>query len=219
MRTAVRARTQLNCSVGIGDTKLQAKTATSFGKPDGIAKITTESWMSIMGDRPTTAIWGIGNRTAERLAEAKIMTVADLAAADLDDLAVRFGPTIGPHLGGLGRGGTDRSVTDEPWIPRSKSREETYPVDLTDRPLIDAAVEQMAVDLTREVAAEGRVVGRVAVKVRTASFYTRTKISKLPQPTTDPTEVAQTALAVLGRFELNRPVRLLGVRVELVPPE
>ena len=63
--------------------------------------------------------------------------------------------------------------------------------------------------------ADGRTVTHVAVKVRTATFFTRTKISKLPEPTTDPAEVVRVARLVLDRFELDRPVRLLGVRVVL----
>ena len=51
--------------------------------------------------------------------------------------------------------------------------------------------------------AEGRRVTHVAVKVRTPTFFTRTKISKLPEPTTDPAEVARLAHVVLGRFELD----------------
>ena len=58
----------------------------------------------------------------------------------------------------------------------------------------------------------------VAVKVRTAAFFTRSKISKLAEPTTDPSEVARAAGVVLDRFQLNRPIRLLGVRVVLEPP-
>jgi DNA polymerase-4 len=34
-------------------------------------------------------------------------------------------------------------------------------------------------------------------------------------PTTDPAEVSAAALTVLGKIELDRPVRLLGVRVDL----
>jgi DNA polymerase-4 len=69
------------------------------------------------------------------------------------------------------------------------------------------------------MAAEGRAVVRVAVKLRTATFFTRTKIMKLPQqPTTDPVVVADAASVVLSRFPLDRPVRLLGVRVELDTP-
>ena len=51
--------------------------------------------------------------------------------------------------------------------------------------------------------------------MRTATFFTRTKISKLARADDDPDEVARKALAVLDRFELDRPVRLLGVRVVL----
>ena len=45
--------------------------------------------------------------------------------------------------------------------------------------------------MTESVVAEGRRVTHVPVKVRTATFFTRTQISKLPEPTTDPAEVAR----------------------------
>ena len=54
--------------------------------------------------------------------------------------------------------------------------------------------------------------------MRTASFFTRLKSSKLPEPTTDPAVVAERALVVLDRFEPARRIRLLGVRVMLDPP-
>jgi DNA polymerase IV len=60
----------------------------------------------------------------------------------------------------------------------------------------------------------------VAVKVRTRTFFTRTKVAKVPEPTTDPDEVARMAAVVLARFPddvIGRPIRLLGVRVDLVP--
>jgi DNA polymerase-4 len=63
------------------------------------------------------------------------------------------------------------------------------------------------------------VVTHVAVKVRTSTFFTRTKSGKLPAPTTDSEAVAAHALTVLARFDLFRPVRLLGVRVMLEMPE
>jgi DNA polymerase-4 len=70
-----------------------------------------------------------------------------------------------------------------------------------------------------DVLAAGRIVTRVAVTVRTATFYTRTKIRKLEAPTTDADTVTAAALRVLDLFDLDRPVRLLGVRLELVMPQ
>ena len=58
----------------------------------------------------------------------------------------------------------------------------------------------------------------VAVKVRRPSFFTRTKIHKLPAPTIDAAVVASTALELFDRFEPDRAVRLLGVRVVLEMP-
>ncbi len=214
----VLAETGLSCAVGIGETRLQAKTATGFAKPGGIARLTRRTWIETMGSKPVTAIWGIGDRTATRLADNGIHTVLDLARADHHELARQFGPTIGPHLRVLGLGGGDAPIVDEPHLARSRSREVTFEHDLTLRTDIDDQVARLATGVTESVVAEGRRVTHVAVKVRTATFFTRTKISKLPEPSTDPAEVARRAAAVLGRFELTRPVRLLGVRVVLELP-
>ena len=59
---------------------------------------------------------------------------------------------------------------------------------------------------------------RVAVTVRTKTFFTRTKIRKLAVAGTDESVVVDTALSVFDQFELDRPVRLLGVRLELAMP-
>lgn len=214
----VRHETQLTCAVGIGQTKLQAKTATGFAKPGGVATLTRATWMDTMGSRPVTDLNGIGARTAERLAGLGIRTVAELAGADHRTLARAFGPTIGPNLKLLGMGGHDAPVVAEPHVARSRSRETTFARDLVDPDDLRREVEAMAREVTEAVVAEGRRVSHVAVKVRTATFFTRTKISKLPEPTTDAGEVARTAVRVLGRFDLARPVRLLGVRVVLEPP-
>ena len=79
-------------------------------------------------------------------------------------------------------------------------------------------VARLAREVTESVVAEGRRVTHVSVKVRTATFFTRSKISKLPEPTTDPEVVVRAAHAVFDRFDLRQPVRLLGVRVVLEPP-
>ncbi len=214
----MRTETGLSCAVGVGETKLQAKTATGFAKPGGIATLTQRTWLETMGDRPATALSGIGGRMAGHLAELGIHTVRDLAASDRHVLAARFGPTIGPSLKILGMGGDRSPVVDVPHVPRSRSREDTFEHDLTAPDEIRAQVARLAEEVTASVVAEGRRVTHVAVKVRTATFFTRSKIRKLPEPTTDATEVVRASLDVLDRFELFRPVRLLGVRVELERP-
>src|SRR5262249_62105963 len=94
----IRAATSLECTVGIGENKLQAKLAAGFGKPAGIFRLTHQSWYRVLGDRPTDVLWGIGSKTARRLAGLGIHTVADLAGTDPRDLAAHLGPVTGPRL-------------------------------------------------------------------------------------------------------------------------
>ncbi|OBF39441.1 DNA polymerase IV [Mycobacterium sp. ACS1612] len=215
----VVGQTELSCSVGISDNKQRAKVATGFGKPAGIYRLTDENWMAVMGDREVDALWGVGPKTAKKLAGLGITTVADLAATDATLLTSTFGPTTGLWILLLAKGGGDTNVSAEPWVPRSRSHVVTFAQDLTDRAEMACAVDDLAQQTLDEIVEQGRVVTRVAVTVRTKTFYTRTKIRKLPAPTTDAEPVKRTAQELLAQFELDRPVRLLGVRLELDAPE
>ncbi|MGK8502473.1 DNA polymerase IV [Nocardia asiatica] len=231
VRAAV-AGLDLTCSIGIGDNKLTAKLATGFAKSAGkssaepgtdpgaaagVFRLTAANWTEVMAHRPTDALWGIGSRIAARLAALGIQTVGDLMAADRDRLAAEFGPNTGPYLRVLGHGKGDTDVTTEPRIPVGRSKSETFPRDLTDPGEIRAHVARLATEVAEEMAAAGRVGTRVGVTVRTNTFYTRSKQEKLPEPTIDVARIAETALRIVDRFDLDRPVRLLGVRLELLP--
>jgi DNA polymerase-4 len=215
----VIGQTELSCSVGISDNKQRAKVATGFGKPAGIYQLTDENWMAVMGDLEVDALWGVGPKTAKKLAGMGITTVADLAATDATLLTSTFGPTTGLWILLLAKGGGDSNVSAEPWVPRSRSHVVTFAKDLTERAEIDSAVVELAQQTLTEIVAQDRVVTRVAVTVRTNTFYTRTKIRKLPSPSVDADVITQTALDLLALYELDRPIRLLGVRLELNPPE
>jgi nucleotidyltransferase/DNA polymerase involved in DNA repair len=214
----VRARTQLDCSVGIGRNKLQAKLATGFGKPAGVFRLTPDNWFEVLGDRPPDALWGIGAKTAHKLAEAGIGTVRELAAADPAALAARFGPTTGPWLVLTARGLGSARVDDTPYVPRSRGRETTFQQDLRE---VSAEVVRLARQVTADVAAEQRPVIRVVVKIRYAPFFTSTHGHTLaaPVPPTDEAALGVAieagALAALELFTGRRPVRLVGVRAEL----
>jgi DNA polymerase-4 len=218
LQRAVREATELDCTVGIGENTLQAKLATGFGKPAGVFRLTHDTWFDVLGDRAPDALWGIGTKTAKKLAELGIHTVAELAAADPQALAARFGPTTGPWLVRIARGRAGSRVVSTPYVPRSRGREVTYQEDIADWAEVRREVAAMARRVAAEVAAERRPATRVVVKVRYAPFLTSTHGVGLASPTDDPAEIEAAALAALARFTPDRPVRLLGVRAELVRP-
>ena len=215
----VLAATELHCTVGIGDTKVRAKIATEFGKPRGTFRLTRDTWFEVMGERPTRDLWGVGSRISQRLGALGIRTVRELAEADDAALAAEFGPRTGPWLGALGRGVGGSTVDDTPGVARAHGRETTYQEDLSSRDEVEAALRVLAAQVAEDIGQEGRACSRLHLKVRFAPFFTVNRSRKLPEPTFDPVVLAGTAVTLFDRLEDSRPVRLLGVRAEMVPPE
>jgi DNA polymerase-4 len=222
IQAAVLDKTGLHCSVGIGDNKLRAKMATPFAKPGGVFRLTSATWHELFDHQPTSALWGIGKKIARRLEFLGIRTVAELAAADEGRLANEFGPNTGPWLRRLATGDVSFPVSAEPHVARGRSHERTFQVDLTDHQHIREEVRNLARELAADLKEEAlRPIVRVVVKVRTSAFFTSTHGARVDPPA-DLTEDAEkatevlerAALHALDRFELDRPVRLLGVRAE-----
>ncbi|TQM03118.1 DNA polymerase IV [Pseudonocardia kunmingensis] len=221
IRGAVRAATRLECSVGIGDNMLRAKIATEFAKPGtggGAYRLTAANWAEVMFDRPTRALWGIGAKTARKLADRGIHTVRELAGTDPAALAAELGPALGPWYVQLGRGIGRAEVEGTPWVARSRSHETTFQTDLADWADVREQVVALARRVAAEIRAEDRPAARVAVKVRFTPFSTYTRSATLEAPTLDADRFAAAALEVLEKFTSRRPVRLLGVRAEFTRP-
>ncbi len=218
IREAVLEATGLHCSVGIGDNKLRAKIATDFGKPQGHFRLTEDNWYPVMADRPTDALWGIGRKTAKRLAALGITTIRQLALADPRHLADQLGPTMGPWYRRLGRGVDTSPVDATPYVPRGHGREETFQHDVRDWDKVDAEVRQLAVRVAEDLRGDGRPAVRVGLKLRYAPFETRSRSMTLPAPTDDPQVIADAASSLLASLDHDRAVRLVGVRAEMAPP-
>lgn len=245
IRMALLDATRLRSAVGIGDNKLQAKLATGFAKrrvegavareagagigeesgPGGQERglgtyvISDETWYAEMGGRPTSALWGIGKKTADKLAGLGIATVEELARADAAMLAERVGPTTGPWLRRLGRGVASGEVDATPWVARGHGREETFQEDLTEWADVEREVARIARRVVEDIVKEGRPAVRVELKLRYRPFFTLTRSHKLKERTSDPDRLAAEAVALLDRVEKDRPVRLLGVRLEMAAPD
>ncbi|NMO04642.1 DNA polymerase IV [Gordonia sp. TBRC 11910] len=222
--TAIADRNGLRASIGISDNKQRAKMATNFAKKQEVRDAASQrifrldagNWIELMGEGPTKELWSVGPKTAKKLSANGVDTVNQLIATPKDDLIATFGPHQGNWLYVLSRGGGDATITAEPWLARSHSKSRTYATDITDAAELHAAIAELTREVLDQVLAEQRVVFRIAITVRTKTFYTRTKSRKLPEPTIALDDIEPVCHALLDQFELDRPVRLLGVRLDLV---
>jgi len=209
---AIRARTGLTCSVGIGPNRLVAKVASDAEKPAGFVVLTREAARARFADAAPTLLPGIGAKTAARLAACGIATVGALAAAPADLLGERFGPRLGPWLGARARFEDDAELTSER-IAVSESRETTFPRDIADPGELERILGELSDRLCAALVEQRRRGRTVAIKVRLDDFSTHTRARTLPAAVNEPERVGAIARELLREFAPPRPVRLLGVRV------
>jgi DNA polymerase-4 len=104
-------------------------------------------------------------------------------------------------------------------VPRAHGREETYQQDLDDWARVADELRNLTRRVVVDIDREGRPAARVGIKVRYQPFTTISRSLTLPAPTNDPETLANAAVSLLDRIERDRPVRLLGVRLEMTEPE
>jgi DNA polymerase-4 len=208
----IRAATGLTCSVGLGPNKLVAKVASDAEKPAGFVALSREQACTRFASAPPGLIPGIGPKTATRLGELGLRTLAQLAAAPEALLVERFGPNLGRELRRRGRFEHDGRI-GAPRKVVSESRERTFDRDIHDLAEMRVVLARMAEDLCASLAAHERRGRTIGVKIRLDDWTTVTRAHSVAEPTCDVEVVTAHALRLLEQYAPARPVRLLGVRV------
>lgn len=212
IKERIRAATGLTCSIGIAPNKLLAKIASDMEKPDGLTIIEEGDIEDRIWPLQVRKLWGVGPRTEAYLKELSIHTIGELAAVSLEKLLEQFGTSYGHYLYEASRGMDDSPLITH-WEPKSISRETTFQ---TDSDHWQTIARNLA-DLTRETVAELKERGyrakNVTVKIRFSDFKTQTRATTLDAPTDSLEVLRKAAFYCLGKFELKKKIRLVGVRI------
>jgi DNA polymerase-4 len=212
IKRAIFAATGLTCSIGIAPNKLVAKMASELDKPDGLTIIGAGDLEARIWPLEVRRVPGIGPKTDAKLAAIEIRTIGELAARPVEQLVEAFGRSYGAFLHEAAHG-----IDDDPVYthlePRSRSRETTFQEDVADWQAIARTLARLSRDVAEELQAEGYRGRAIGIKVRFADFDTHTRVKTLDEPTDSPTAIRKAAFECLGRLDLDRRVRLIGVRV------
>jgi DNA polymerase-4 len=209
---AVRDATGIMISVGVGPSRLVAKTASDAEKPAGFVVLSREQACARFSGQPTRLLQGVGPRTQERLGEMGMRTVADLQGADEAELVARFGARMGRWLKARAYF-HDASPVESSVAAKSRSSEITFDEDVDDLAMLEETVRRLAADVCAGLQGKemrGRTIG---IKVRLDDWTNATRARTLDVFTNDVERVTAVALDLLRGYAPARPVRLIGVRV------
>ena len=215
IQKAIQQQTGLTCSIGVAPNKLIAKMASEFNKPNGISIVYQDDVQTKIWPLLVRKINGIGPKAEVKLHKLHLMTIGDIAAQQRDWLVDNFGKAYGAWMHDAAWGRDERPVVTES-EPVSMSRETTFDRDLhavRDR----VELGTIFTDLCRQVAADlqrkGYVGRTIGIKLRYDDFRIATRDQTIEHCTADPGTIRQVAGLCLKRVQLDRRLRLLGVRV------
>lgn len=208
----VREHTGMTMSVGVGPSRLVAKTVSAGFKPGAFAALSREDACRHFATASPRTLQGVGPKTAERLAALGIETIGQLQSADEAALAARFGERMAGFLKARSWF-YDESPVQALGAAKSRSNERTFEQDIADHAELESVLRRLSRELCTTLGRR-EIRGRtIAIKVRLDDWTTVTRARTLAERTNDGEVVEDIVISLFRAYAPARPVRLLGVRL------
>ncbi len=203
---------QLTASVGIGPNKFVAKLASEQAKPDGLLVIEPDQVGEFLAPLPVTALWGVGENTADKLHQLGFTTIGQLQQCNVDELVAQFGKH-GRRLAQLARGQDDSPIhvgRDR----KSVSHEQTFAEDIKDGQFLRGKLLELSEQVGHRLRSHNLKGRTVTLKLRFSDFRTITRSTTLTESTNADQQIYRSASSLLDAVNLaQRKVRLVGIAV------
>lgn len=202
------------CSIGIGPNKFLAKTASDMKKPLGITVLRIRDLPTKLWPLPVDKMYGVGEKTAEKLKKMNIHTIGDLAKADMYTVSQVLGIN-GERLINRANGRDPRPV-DPDSVNEFKSigNSQTLPHDTTDLTEMRQILSQLAERVEERLKRRELKGKTVQLMIRYSNRKTITRSRKLDRFIDDKDTIMEVIQDLLSEHWSHEPVRLLGVTVQ-----
>jgi DNA polymerase-4 len=202
LRRRVREEVGLPITVGVARTKFLAKVASGVGKPDGLLVVPPERELEFLHPLPVERLWGVGAITAEKLRDAGLHTVGQVAEVSARSLSELLGRAAGRQLHALA------NVRDPRRVERRRRRRSIGAQHALGRrsrtpEAVDAALVALVDRVTGRLRKAERVARTVVLRLRFDDFKRATRSHTLGD-VTDRTETVLAAARVL--LDAARPL-------------
>ncbi|MFD2117286.1 DNA polymerase IV [Paenibacillus yanchengensis] len=204
----------LPCSIGLAPNKLLAKMASDMKKPNGITVLRLRDVPRILWPKPCRELFGVGSKTAMKLAKMNIMTIEQLAKTDEQLLIKQFG-VMGSWLKSAAYGIDHTEVTNQQEPNKSIGHTTTLPADVTKRTQVHRILLNLADQTGRRLRKQQLFASTVQVTIRKPDMSTITRSQTLSTATEDTFTIYHQACQLLDRnWQEGDPIRLLGVTLQ-----
>jgi DNA polymerase IV len=219
----MKDETCLNCSIGIGSSRLIAKVSSAQAKPNGVLWIVPGEESKFLAPLDVREIPGVGKVMESHLHKLGIKKVGDLARLEESELEERFGKW-GLALAGKARGedagGWFDSEVGADTEAKSISHEHTYNEDTADPSQLEATLMRLSEMVGRRLREANFYARTLQLKLRYKDFTTITRAHTLPASTQLDGEIFEQVRALFRRnWKPGRQVRLLGVQASSLEGE
>ncbi len=199
-------------NIGVSCNKLLAKMAGELEKPDKVHTLFHKEIGEKMWPLPVGELFTVGKATAERLREARIMTIGDLAHTDPATLEKMFGVKLGSHLHRYANGISNSPVLAEPEEAKGYSISTTLEDDIETADAACHILLSLADSVAARMRADDFKAFCVAVTIRSNDFKNKSHQQKLREPTDGTNEIYQIAKQLFSElWDGKTPLRLLGI--------
>jgi DNA polymerase IV len=220
LHNKVKAETQLNCSIGIGASRLIAKVSSAKAKPNGVLWVIPGQETKFLAPLDVRDIPGVGKVMEQNLHALGIHQVADLARLDESVLEERFGKW-GLALAGKARGedagGWFDAEVGERSNPKSISHEHTFNEDTANAVQLETTLMRLTEMVARRLREHRLHARTIQLKLRYKDFTTITRAHSLAASTQLDTEIFEQIRTLFRKtWKQGAEIRLLGVHVSSV---
>jgi len=222
IKEEIKKEVGITASIGIAATKVVAKVASDFQKPDGLTFVPVGKEKEFLAPLPPTDLPGINEKTKQKICTllidsnvvepGKEITIGDLASLSKEFVEGHFGK-VGVGLWQAANGIDNLWFTPRVGI-KSVSRSETFARNSSNLKFILAMLQYLTEKVGEELRREG-YSGRCAhVAIRYNNFRTVSRQRVLPYPTSCTKEIYGIAENLLKELWDGRtPLRLVGIGI------
>lgn len=212
IKDEIRDTLGFTVNIGIAPNKLLAKMASDFEKPDKVHTLFASEMPEKLWPLPVGELFTVGHATAERLEKAMILTIGDLAAADLNRVQSIVGVKLGQQIHAYAGGIDPSPVLSEAEDAKGYSISTTLEKDVQTVAQAQRVLLTLADGVASRMRADGAKAACVAVTIRGNDFKDKSHQKKLAEPTDITDEIYVVSKVLFTElWDQRTPLRLLGI--------